>query len=151
MSLDWDLGRIKNWKEVCQITATKDDAGYGIKEGDVLLSPVTKALIWATMAVGMRGITEENYREFYARLRLVETTGDAFLWRAEGKSQSDPENFLTLDEVRRHIGLGTNVSPQTAGKWSAFLFDKMAKDAERDERQREAKLAMKPVPKLDIV
>lgn len=54
MSLDWNLSKIKNNKEVCW------------KNG--IMKAETHELIYSTIAVGIGEITEKNWREFLARL-----------------------------------------------------------------------------------
>lgn len=137
MSLNWNLGRIKDWETVCQVVADTDDRMNGVKAGDELLAPVTRSLIWATMAVDLGSITEANAGEFFARLRTIEATGDAFLRRAE--RQDDPANWITLAEVRAHIGLSTNVTTQRAGAWWKRTAERMEGDAKRAETARAAK------------
>jgi hypothetical protein len=75
------------------------------------MNPVTYALIIATMAVGLPGITRKNHREFYARLAVVERVGSPFV------SGPDGPRPLTLTDVEAHLGLVTNVPAQTRGQW----------------------------------
>ena len=63
MSLNYDL---------CGVKADyKDDAVW----------PITSALIWGTMSVGLNAITEKNWEEFYARCHAIETINGAWLRR----------------------------------------------------------------------
>ena len=58
MALNYDLTKVAaDWK---------DDAVW----------PITNALIWGTMSVGMNSISEVDWKEFYRRWR----TDDAFEW-----------------------------------------------------------------------
>jgi hypothetical protein len=75
------------------------------------MNAVTYALVIATMAVGLPGITTKNHREFYARLAVVERLGGPFVYRVDGPRP------LTLADVKAHIGLVTNVPAQTRGQW----------------------------------
>ena len=84
MSLDWNLSKIKNNKEVCW------------KNG--LMKAETHELIYSTIAVGMGEITEKNWREFLSRLNCWEMV--------HGFNRTKPET------VRDHIGLRTNVFPK---------------------------------------
>lgn len=53
--------------------------------------------VWMCLLIGMRGITEKNYREWYKR---------CIIW--EGLQERTSE--ITLADVRKRIGLTTNVS-----------------------------------------
>lgn len=97
MPLNWNIENCTNWKEL------------GMRRQ----WPTTDALIWATMAIGIGEITEQNYEEFYRRLHTIEETAGTFL-NHEGKP-----SFITLAEVKRRIGLRTN-----AGLITKKTFDK---------------------------
>jgi hypothetical protein len=88
MALNWNIEKCQNFEEL------KTDKEW----------PVTDILIWATMIVSIGTITEKNYKEFYARLHLVEKLSGS-LTSVNGK-----ENYITLEQVKRRIGLQTNVS-----------------------------------------
>lgn len=111
MSLNWNIGSIKDHKTVCTIIAEKDDEMRGVKAGDELLNPITSTLIWTTLAVDMGEITEKNAAEFYDRY--------VFANRVCGVTSED----VTLDDVKRHIGLSTNVSTKTAKTWGGRVFE----------------------------
>ena len=81
MSLNFSLGNITDWESVCRITAEADDPNNGVTKGDEIQNPVTTTLIWATMAVGLGEISEENAEKFYSRLRTYETLFGAFMYR----------------------------------------------------------------------
>jgi hypothetical protein len=93
MSLDFRLGEIENWKELWP-------------DGSPNPAPKTHAIIFATMAAGMGEITEKNYIEFYLRVSASDAMSP---W-----PKAEP---ITLEDVRRHIGLRTNVTTETASKW----------------------------------
>lgn len=88
MALNWNIEKCKNYKEL----STKKNWAS------------TDILIWATMFVGFRGITEENYKEFYKRLHFVELLSGTFL------SKNGKPHFTTEEDVKRRIGLETNAS-----------------------------------------
>lgn len=113
MSLNWDLSKINggDFKAVTQIESPYDDPNEGIKKGDMIRNPVTTAIIWATMAVGLGEITEKNFEEFYRRLHLWEHSVQSFLsW---GQDKDYANRYITYDEVKAHIGLRTNVSKES--------------------------------------
>ena len=96
MALNWNIEQCADWKQL-----TEDNEWA-----------VTNTLIWATMIIGIRKITTENYREFYLRLHASEIYDGQFLTN---------RGFITLDEVKRRIGLATNASTLTSKDWNARL------------------------------
>ena len=139
MALHWNLGDIADYKAVCFIDAKVDQPMDGIKKGERVMSPVTNALIWATIPVGLGGITEQNYATFALRLRAIENAFGAFLQKpvdAEGNEVTTNEAVvkwvdrrITLAEVKAHIGLGTNASRLTDAKFKAELAARMLREA----------------------
>lgn len=103
MSLDFRLSDIEDYENVCWLDEDQ-------------MNPVTKALIFATMAVGLSGITEANAEEFFGRLRVVESTQGTYLVGAA------PSRFITPEMVRQHIGLATNVSDESRSQWVKRVF-----------------------------
>ena len=129
MALHCNLEDIADHEVVCFIEATADDPNHGVTKGDRLLNPVTEALIWATIAVDLPGITRENAGEFFARLRFTEQTDGPMLIRAEvdGERPKGYDAFITAREVIAHIGLTANVSPLSRAKW----LSKFGRDLDR--------------------
>lgn len=132
MALRWDLSNIRDWENVCRITATYDEPHSGIKVGDRITSPVTTALIWLCVAVDLPGITEENAPEFFARTRLTEQMHGQQLIRAEvdGKRPEGEKAFITMDEVIAHIGLSVNVTTKVRSSWLKKVSSEMDTDAD---------------------
>lgn len=112
MALHWNIGDIENWEEVCQYV---DNPEAPEDEQVTKLKPFTNALIWATMGIGMREITEKNYKEFYSRLRYSDALdgNKTLAWDFEKREQRD----YTLEDVKRHIGLSTNASNLTRNQF----------------------------------
>lgn len=109
MSLDFDLTKIKNWTEVCNMTSQHDIPMDGIKVGDRIRRPKTSAIIWAMLAVeGSKtgAITEENAEDIFKRIYIWERVVGALLQNDEGPM------YITFEEVKAHIGLSTNVFPK---------------------------------------
>lgn len=101
MSLNWDLREVKDFEEL------RDSEGN--------LDGVTHSLIFMTVGVGLGGITEKNWTEFYARLKLLERLDGPFLNRGEEKVEFTPEM------VKRRVGLKANVTDETRAKWLGRL------------------------------
>jgi hypothetical protein len=116
MSLDFDVSRMKNYNVLTTIVESPASAGGTPQKK---WHPVTSALVFATMAIGMNHITEDNWEEFYNRLNMWERCNGPQLWRGQ-LDQHDPKNRITPLEVYMHIGLGTNASNKTKAQ---FLKD----------------------------
>lgn len=102
MSLNYELGDIKDWKEVC----------FKRREDEEWMNPVTESLIWATMSVGINTIKESNVEEFYFRIKALELVSGAFMsMRGEGDKLEN--RYFTFEEIKAHIGLSTNASRKT--------------------------------------
>jgi len=153
MSLNWRVGRVENYQEVCYEQVTEEEAEaqgttldemlapifmgsnwYRPNESDLeklaagqdfieRLRPLTNTLIWATISVELRGITETNYTEFWLRMRLCERLTGPFLNQKNPETGKWEPRIITLGEVKAHIGLGTNVSPTNWREWMANLLD----------------------------
>lgn len=88
MALNWNIEQVKDYK---QVTTKKE-------------WPITDILIWATMFVGFRSITKDNYHEFYKRLHLRELVDGSFL------NENGKPYYITEADIKRRIGLSTNAS-----------------------------------------
>lgn len=140
MALRWNLSAVKDGDTVCWITAPEDMPMHGVKAGEQVMNPVTNALIWATIAVDLGGITEKNAAEFYARLRFTERLDGPFLIRAEvdGKRPEGEAAFITEEEVRAHVGLSANVTDKSRTQWLKRFTNDLDRLASSYERKRDA-------------
>jgi hypothetical protein len=107
MSLDWAVEDVKDWETVCWIEGTKPDTKR--------LNPITEILIWATMHVGINEITEKNAEKFHSRLMQLHEIGQAIGYNKDG------DYTPSLEEIKQHIGLGTNASCYNERKWKEVL------------------------------
>lgn len=140
MSLNWNLSEIQNYEEVCFLLSPDDIPTMGIKAGERVMNPVTNVLIWATMAVDLPGITEDNAAEFFARLRFTEQLDGPMLIRAEDENGVRPSGvkaFITEEEVLAHVGLACNVSPRTRAQWMKRFDKDVSSLARRFKSKRE--------------
>jgi hypothetical protein len=112
MSLRWDVSNVKDFETVCYVTVEEDMPMRGLKVGDEVIHPVTEALVWHTIGIGMGEISDENAADFYARVSLVET-----LFGASVSKGGEPKP-ITREDVLAHVGLFTNASAETL---SSFL------------------------------
>ena len=113
MSLNWSLDKIEGYKELCWKPALDKDGKQIIDEdGDerVTLEPITDCLIWGTMCVEMGKITEQDFEEFRRRLVEAHKVGIAPSINFYNDEKDRWETRIpTLEEVKAHIGLSTNV------------------------------------------
>lgn len=116
MSLDFSVERMKNYNVLTTIVYPRE---HPQQEAERKWHPVTNALIFGTMAIGMNTITEANWQEFYNRLNMWERCVRPQLSRGDIPVK-DQRNFITPLEVYMHIGLHTNASNKTKNQ---FLKD----------------------------
>jgi hypothetical protein len=147
MSLNFRLHRIRDHASVCHQTRTFDtlddlkafvraEASYmgphwAADEDSRTasrLSVTTNTLIWASLLVGLPEITEKNAERWYKRLATVEAHNGAY------RSRDGEDVLFTLDEVRAHIGLSTNVSTETDATFRAKVRRWEREAAKRAER-----------------
>jgi hypothetical protein len=127
MSLDWQIGDIKDWKAVC-------------KQQDGTLSPITHGLIWMTMLVDLGGITEKNFEEWLWRLEFYHRIEEDFQGDYDVLVEDDVgkrwvSKPFTAEDIRRHIGLRTNVLDTTRAAFVKKLVDKLKRDVYQKVQQ----------------
>lgn len=125
MSLDWNVGDVADFENVC--FEQRDDGRY--------VRPVTNAIVMSTMATDMRGITEDTVDEFAWRLDLYQRMFGALI--VEAHDGGFIERFITVEEVRAHVGLSTNVAPQSRAKWLKRMTDLHYRDYTYNNRVKE--------------
>ena len=130
MSLNYDLSEIEDWENRCRVL--RDDGTLSH-----VLSGITEALIFATMTIDLGEITQKNHIEFYTRMMMYKfITPRAF----EG---------VTLDDVKAHIGLTTNVMNTTPLKFNKKLGlmarDRIGWDMDYEQRRKAENLEVNDV------
>jgi hypothetical protein len=118
MSLDYQLGAIKDWKTVCF-------EKHGTPESR--MNPITHSIIFATMAVDVGQITAKNADDFFERLDLIQREAGGLLFEPDRSPY-----WITRENVRAHIGLRTNVPDMPRKRWN-----KKQEDIRRRELARE--------------
>ena len=121
MSLNWNVSKIADNNAVCFRHFEED--GEPQRE----LKQTTELLIYTTMVVGFGRITENNYKEFYKRVALFERLRGAVRVKKgdSGKFVDDP---YTLEDIRQHIGLTTNVSEEKPAAWRKRIIESWERD-----------------------
>lgn len=121
MSLDFSVERMANYKVLTTLEYDCDSMGHVSR-----WHPITDALVWSTMYIGINHITEENWEEFYQRLHLWEKT---FETRLSYNSQpAGHKRYITRLEVFMHIGLYTNATQLSESKFLKNMFENFKRE-----------------------
>jgi hypothetical protein len=96
--LDWDISEIGNRDGI--VIPQEGDSD----EPTYALSPVTQALIGATVGVGINKITKSNFVEFWLRLRALD-------------SWTGTDRVISVPDIERHVGLSTSAEKISQSKW----------------------------------
>jgi hypothetical protein len=99
------------------------------------MSPVTHALIFVTMSVDIGHITEKNYLEFYTRAKFAAALFGSSLMKAD-EHGGYKERGITIEDVRAHIGLGTNVINKTRAYFVKRHIDNFFRSADYEARRQ---------------
>lgn len=127
MALNWDVSEIieREGREfVWHPTGEKGADGQPIFR----LNPMIDAMIWATISIGIGKITEANFEKVAMRLATVERLSGAFRVFLDPEKGRRAEYFTTA-EVRRMIGLTTNVSTETDAAWKKRILEHTWREA----------------------
>lgn len=135
MALHYWFDDIKDYKTTVWIPEPTEENPDAAR-----MNPVTEALIFGTMSIGIGRITDSNVDEVAARFRIIEKLHGAMLTK-DGK-----ESFLTDEDFIAHIGLKTNVGDETRSAWARRLFvnkgtsitDQFARYFRRDREKAQA-------------
>jgi hypothetical protein len=96
MALHWNLEKIENWKQLFNEKGEFENSRMKF---------VYETILMRTMSVGIRTITEKNWKQFYARVQMLEKI------RGTGYYTDDIRPiYTTQEDVKRMIGLWTNAS-----------------------------------------
>jgi len=120
MSLNWNVSNIADSNAVCFHHFEED--GEPQRE----LKQSTNQLIFLTMVVGMGRITEGNHKEFFKRVALFERLHGSVQIVMGDKGFVDAP--YTLEDIRQHIGLTTNVSEEKPAAWRKRIIESWERD-----------------------
>lgn len=116
MSLNYDLTEIKNYDDLCWLPDEVDEDG----KKTFSINPVTHALTFLSMSIGMGEITKKNWKEFFIRVAAYEAVEGASLHKPGASYPAIPRP-ITKEDVVNHIGLATNVSDISANEFHKRL------------------------------
>lgn len=134
MSLDYNFSAIEAFKTDRE-SIVGDDAW-----------PITQAIVFSTMAVGIGNLNAANLPEFWARLSTYESLVGTFLraFPTIEKSDGTVEDVdgpsvprpITFDELKLRVGLTTNVFPmETRAKWLKRVISSHLDDVVRGAKR----------------
>jgi hypothetical protein len=101
MSLDWEIGDIEDYENVCW--------NENEQTGEKNMSAITHSLIFSTIGIGINKITSENIYDFYNRSILIANVYGMPLNEFPEDGDIIRRNY-TFEEIEQHIGLWTNAS-----------------------------------------
>lgn len=125
MALSWDIRNVANHEELM----TDEE------------HQITSAIVFMTMAVGINEITEKTLPAFIGRAAAIEAFGPFYV--GPQKEDGTREPGLTIDMIRRRIGLRTNASPKSNAQFTKDLEQRGAdllRNLQAIERAREAQV-----------
>lgn len=117
MSLNFDLSKISSFKTVCY-------------DGEQM-KPITEALIYASMSVGLGEVTAKNVDEWLVRLSLTDRLFGTFLRNGDG------QRSFTRQEIEAHIGLVCNVRSEKRASWAKRMMDNFFQEAMYQQRRQQ--------------
>jgi hypothetical protein len=111
MALHWSIQRVKDVEE---ITGDADQRG------------ITDTIVWASLVYDLGRVTEKNVDEWLFRQEFVRRVDDFYpFYRGTKRS------MLTRADIKRRIGLETNVTTTSRAAFQRKLIDKVVNDIKR--------------------
>lgn len=119
MPLNWSLENVNNYKKLYR-KVKKGEEGYSSDEVRSRMLQKPREIIFFTMYVGIREITEKNWEQFYNRVHLHQVVNGTEYYNDVRKKMIPC--FITKEDVKLMIGLKTNASSYTKSKFIKLLF-----------------------------
>jgi hypothetical protein len=120
MSLDWSIKDVVDWEELHKI------------EGE---ERITEVIIWGCLLVDIGEITVANYIQWHDRYFFLNRVNGPFSHKnVDGEMVSW---IPSLEDVKRRIGLHTNVGPNTTDAQFLKKTFKVFIDRRNKQRKRE--------------
>lgn len=105
------------------------------KEGN--MSAITNCLIFITMAVGISEITNKNYKDFFARVRVYEKSCGNYMNLYDDETNETIKYYITLEDIKDFIGLKTNASTLTKTEFLNNVLRIVIEHAERELKNKD--------------
>ena len=108
MSLNWSVEKVVGQEEKCFVKNS---------EGKEDVNPITKAIVFSTMFVGVPDITKKTALEYIKRLRIWQSIFGAMMVK-DGKPYD-----ITAQQVVDHIGLTTNANRKSRTEFIKSIWN----------------------------
>jgi hypothetical protein len=109
MALTWDVSKVKDYAEKWPDRIDGNHRQWNL---------TTDALVWASLAIDMCEITENNAEEWYIRIHMWEEVIGPFRSGLDENGERK-DVFFTYEEIVGHIGMRTNVSHKHQNTFNA--------------------------------
>lgn len=86
-------------------------------------STLQHVAVFATMAVGINRVTEDNCLDFYKRVNFYERLNGAYRFGTDTDTGETSPVMFSAEDVVRLIGLKTNASPMTLAQFRKNQWD----------------------------
>lgn len=116
MSLNWDY---------------TDKEKFAAIKGD----PMNDVFIWGCMFTDMQGITEKNAEEWWVRYRMYDLLCGPFYYEPSENKERKPLT-VTLADVKKRVGLRTNVTQKTRSAFLTKAYTAYAKRLAEDSPEK---------------
>ncbi len=113
MSLNWNV-------QACKDVDVLINKSGSEAEKDKLQWMITESVIWLSMTCGYKEITEKNYGEIWWRISVYEQYCGSYISYGANKPY-----YITLDDIKKRIGLYTNANKITLGKYMKWILKKV--------------------------
>lgn len=133
MALHFDLTGISDHENIC----------YYKNDGNYLMEPTTKTIIFYMMAIEVSKITADNIPEVFARISTLEKLLGTSLSKGFDENGVRIPVYITLDDVCKHEGLITNASNSSRTEFLKKCKDWIKRDIDEIFSQTKKKLVEK--------
>lgn len=93
------------------------------------IHPVTNYLIWSSLLTGVGSITKSNYQEVYRRVAVLQKLNGSDIQYLDPLTKDLVSIYVTLDDIKNHIGLWTNASTMTPSQFDKHIMERLSRDA----------------------
>lgn len=128
MSLDWNVGEVKDFETVCF-------NDWSEEEGGTLKGHVDHA-IWLCLYIGVPGIFGKYVDKYIERVHLLKRLGYNYAsYIPEGEDKSVPF-YLSDEQIKELEGLHTNVSFESDAKFKNRMWKVISQEADGSEYRK---------------
>jgi len=121
MPLNWSISDCKDWESL------KSDEEW----------PITNALIWVSMSIGIRDITEKTIPEYFARLCLWQDLVGEMGHQYDAETKKWSKRYITIDDLKKRIGLHTNAGSMTRAQWLKSITEYIKRELDKNKTHAE--------------